>query len=88
MFDGVDDLDTARLAHALRDVPHEVRYEADPDVVLTDVAAGRAGAAVFVRPVGVEAIQHLAAVRSLMPPKSTFFTPKLRTGLVIRPVAD
>jgi uncharacterized protein (DUF1015 family) len=56
--------------------------------VLTDVAAGRAGAAVFVRPVGVEAIQHLAAVRSLMPPKSTFFTPKLRTGLVIRPVAD
>jgi uncharacterized protein (DUF1015 family) len=43
---------------------------------------------VFVRPVGVEAIQHLAAVRSLMPPKSTFFTPKLRTGLVIRPVAD
>jgi uncharacterized protein (DUF1015 family) len=88
MFDGVDDLDTARLAHALRDVPYEVRYEADLDVVLTDVAAGRAGAAVFVRPVGVEAIQHLAAVRSLMPPKSTFFTPKLRTGLVIRPVAD
>jgi uncharacterized protein (DUF1015 family) len=87
-FDDVDDLDTARLAHALRDVPHDVRYEADLDVVLADVAAGRADAAVLVRPVDVEAIQHLAAVRSLMPPKSTFFTPKLRTGLVIRPLTD
>ncbi|HAN34160.1 MAG TPA: hypothetical protein DCQ52_01525, partial [Acidimicrobiaceae bacterium] len=25
--------------------------------------------------------------RLLMPPKSTFFTPKLRTGLVLRPLS-
>jgi uncharacterized protein (DUF1015 family) len=85
-FSGVDDLDTARLAHALRDASHDVRYEADLDAALADVAAGQADAAVLVRPVGVAAIQRLAADRSLMPPKSTFFTPKLRTGLVIRPV--
>jgi uncharacterized protein (DUF1015 family) len=85
-FAGVDDLDTARLAHALRDVPHEVRYEPDAAAAIADVTAGRAEAAVLVRPVGVEAIQRLAADRSLMPPKSTFFTPKLRTGLVFRPL--
>jgi uncharacterized protein (DUF1015 family) len=85
-FADVDDLDSARLAHALRDVEHEVRYEASLEGGLAELAAGRAEAVVLVRPVGVPAIQQLAADRSLMPPKSTFFTPKLRTGLVIRPM--
>jgi ABC-type amino acid transport substrate-binding protein len=85
-FAGVDDLDAARLAHALRDVEHEARFEPDVDAAVAAVTSGRAEATVLVRPVGVPAIQQLAADRSLMPPKSTFFTPKLRTGLVFRPL--
>jgi uncharacterized protein (DUF1015 family) len=48
------------------------------------VRSGRATAAVLIRPVSIEEIRRTAAERLLMPPKSTFFTPKLRTGLVIR----
>jgi uncharacterized protein (DUF1015 family) len=43
-------------------------------------------AAVLIRPVGVDEIERTAREGMLMPPKSTFFTPKLRTGLVVRPL--
>ena len=41
-------------------------------------------AAVLIRPVSVAEIERTAREGLLMPPKSTFFTPKLRTGFVIR----
>jgi uncharacterized protein (DUF1015 family) len=34
--------------------------------------------------VSIAEIERTARDRLLMPPKSTFFTPKLRTGLVLR----
>ena len=43
-------------------------------------------AAVLIRPVSVPEIERTAREGVVMPPKSTFFTPKLRTGLVIRPL--
>lgn len=46
---------------------------------------GEVNAAVLIRPVSVEEIERTAREGVLMPPKSTFFTPKLRTGLVVRP---
>ena len=45
----------------------------------------RAEAAVLIRPVSVAEIERTAREGLLMPPKSTFFTPKLKTGL--RPAA-
>ena len=39
---------------------------------------------VLIRPVSVAEIERTAREGLLMPPKSTFFTPKLRTGLVVR----
>ena len=50
------------------------------------VAAGVASVAVLIRPTGITEIRRTADERLLMPPKSTFFTPKLRTGLVLRPL--
>jgi uncharacterized protein (DUF1015 family) len=85
-FQGVRDLDSVRLEHALEDVPHVVRYEPKVSAVLQALAAGEAQAAVLVRPVSVAEIERTAREGALMPPKSTFFTPKLRTGLVIRPL--
>ncbi|MEJ7721533.1 MAG: hypothetical protein WKF58_14350 [Ilumatobacteraceae bacterium] len=38
----------------------------------------------LIRPVSVAEITRTAREGLLMPPKSTFFTPKLRTGFVIR----
>lgn len=43
-------------------------------------------AAVLIRPVSVAEIERTAREGLLMPPKSTFFTPKLLTGLVVRPL--
>jgi uncharacterized protein (DUF1015 family) len=51
------------------------------------VRSGAAAAAILIRPVSVAEIERTAREGVLMPPKSTFFTPKLRTGLVIRSVA-
>ena len=48
--------------------------------------AGDADAAVLIRPTSIDEIRRTAIERLLMPPKSTFFTPKLRTGLVMRPL--
>ncbi len=52
------------------------------------VAGGDATAAVLIRPVSVAEIERTAREGVLMPPKSTFFTPKLRTGFVIRPLDE
>jgi uncharacterized protein (DUF1015 family) len=40
---------------------------------------------VLIRPTSLEEILRTAREGLLMPPKSTFFTPKLLTGWVVRP---
>jgi uncharacterized protein (DUF1015 family) len=83
-FDGVRALDGAWLEHALGAVAVEVTYQHGLAETLAAVEGGAAAAAVLIRPVSVAEIQRTAREGLLMPPKSTFFTPKLRTGLVIR----
>ena len=85
-FEGVRDLDGARLEHALANVEHEVTYQHGVEHVTDIVASGAATAGVLIRPVTVAEIRRTADEGLLMPPKSTFFTPKLRTGPVIRPL--
>ena len=62
-------------------------YQHGVEETLAEVASGRATAAVLIRPVSVVEIERTARERLLMPPKSTFFTPKLKTGFVLRPLA-
>jgi uncharacterized protein (DUF1015 family) len=52
------------------------------------VGSGTVAAGILIRPTSLEEIQRTAREGLLMPPKSTFFTPKLRTGLVVRPTAS
>ena len=85
-FEGVRDLDSARLEHALASAAHTVAYQHGVSNVLSMLRAGEAAAAILIRPVPVSEIRRTAHERLLMPPKSTFFTPKLKTGLVMRPV--
>ena len=87
VFDGVRSLDGAWLEHALVDVRHTVSYQHGVDHVVDAVLSGAATAAVLIRPVSVAEIERTAREGALMPPKSTFFTPKLRTGLVVRSLA-
>ncbi|HZA05095.1 MAG TPA: DUF1015 domain-containing protein, partial [Propionibacteriaceae bacterium] len=71
---------------ALADVPLTVAYQHGLAAALAEVDAGRAAAAVLIRPVSLAEIERTAREGLLMPPKSTFFTPKLKTGLVLRPL--
>jgi len=83
----VDDgtLDTVRLDTALATLPpHDLAYQHDAAAVVEAVRAGKADAGVLLRPVTVEQIQAVADARDRMPPKTTFFWPKPRTGIVFR----
>ena len=91
-FADVRALDGAYLEHALADLAGrdgadlDVHYQHGVQNVIDLLAGGAADAAVLIRPTGIDEIRRTAVERLLMPPKSTFFTPKLRTGLVIRPL--
>ena len=83
-FTGVRNLDSAYLEHALSNAQHEVRYQHGVTEVQHELQTSDATAAILIRPVSVAEIQRTANEGLLMPPKSTFFSPKLRTGFVLR----
>ena len=83
-FDDIRSLDSARLEHALRDLSHTVSFQHGVVEVVDVLSQQQANAAILIRPVSVAEIKRTATEGILMPPKSTFFTPKLRTGFVIR----
>ena len=87
-FDGVRALDGGWLETALADLSLTVTYQHGLDETLSQVENGRASAAVLIRPVNVAEIERTAREGLLMPPKSTFFTPKLKTGIVIRSLTE
>lgn len=85
-FEGVDDLDSSRLAAAIESVPGiEVRYQHGVDEILEALQHGEAQAGVLLRPASVAQIDANAHSGRRMPPKTTFFHPKPRTGPVFRP---
>jgi len=83
-FDRVRTLDGAWLEHALAGSGAGLDYQHGVAEAAAAVAAGRAQAAILIRPTSLTEIERTAREGLLMPPKSTFFTPKLRTGLVLR----
>lgn len=87
-LDDVRALDGLWLERMLDGANVEVAYQHGVAEVLTLLADDpTVTAAVLIRPVSVAEIERTAREGMLMPPKSTFFTPKLRTGLVIRAVS-
>ena len=52
------------------------------------VAAGTATAAILVRPTRLDQLADVAATGDVMPQKSTYFYPKLLTGMVFNPLED
>ena len=91
LFTDVRALDSARLEHAITQSGHSlestgIAYQHGVDEVVNELRNGAAQCAVLIRPVSLAEIRRTADEGLLMPPKSTFFTPKLRTGLVMRPL--
>lgn len=88
----VDRLDIAVLQEVLLgplQVPdrlEDLRYVTDIDEAAAEVRDGGYDALFLVRPVTFAQFQQASEARVLMPPKSTSFVPKPRTGLVLRPL--
>ena len=89
----VQDLDVARIESlvvkeilgASTSTPI-VRYLPDARAALDAVRRGGAAAAVLMNPTRVEQVFAVADAGDVMPPKSTYFIPKVPSGMVLRPV--
>jgi uncharacterized protein (DUF1015 family) len=62
-----------------------IAYTASADEALAAASAGDA-AAFLLRPTPVDQVRAVAAAGETMPPKSTYFFPKLPTGIVFNPL--
>ena len=83
--EGMPDLDSSRLDAAVATLPNiELEYQHGTDNVLRRVGAGEATAGVLLRPATVTQIEATAHTGERMPPKTTFFWPKPRTGFLFR----
>ncbi len=69
-----DDVDTVGYAHSVEEAVHD--------------AGARGGFALLLRPTPVAAVAAVAAAGARMPRKSTLFTPKPASGLVMRRLSD
>ncbi len=74
-----------RVVESLR--PEGVSYTAYADEAIAAVDRGAAAAAFLLQPVTVEQVARFAHAGETMPQKSTFFYPKLTSGLLFHPVA-
>jgi uncharacterized protein (DUF1015 family) len=76
---GLSDEDIARF--------NGMFYARDTAEALAKVASGEYEAAFLMRPTPVAQVRDVAAAGESMPPKSTYFFPKLLTGLLLSPLA-
>ena len=70
----------------LDDLSGDLRFVPDAALAEAAVRAGRADVALFLPPARVETVWAVVARGDRLPQKSTYFWPKPRTGLVLRPL--
>ncbi len=63
-----------------------LRYSSNADEAISLVRSGEVEAAFLMRPTPISQVRDVAASGESMPPKSTFFYPKLLTGLLFNPL--
>jgi uncharacterized protein (DUF1015 family) len=63
-----------------------IQYTREPHEALTAVGEGRAEAALLLTPPRVEDVRAIALAGGRMPHKSTYFYPKVLSGLVVNPL--
>ncbi|CAN5655977.1 DUF1015 domain-containing protein [soil metagenome] len=85
--DDLLDLDASRADHARAQLPaHEVAYRHDGDDLVRRVTGSPGSAGLLLRPATVDQIAGAARQGVRMPPKTTYFHPKPRTGMVFRSI--
>jgi uncharacterized protein (DUF1015 family) len=77
---GISDADVA--------AGERLAYTRDESEARSRVARGDAAAAILVRPTPLDQLAAVARAGDVMPQKSTYFYPKLLTGMVFNPLED
>jgi uncharacterized protein (DUF1015 family) len=77
------------LGMSEEDISHlrGLQYSKDLDDAIDAVTTGRADAGFFMRATPIEQVRAVAESGESMPPKSTYFYPKVPTGMVFNPLA-
>jgi uncharacterized protein (DUF1015 family) len=70
----------------IRDLEHQVAYASDLEAACRQVDQGKFSTLVVLRPAQFSDVVDLAQRGRILPPKTTFFHPKPRDGLVLRPL--
>ncbi|GIW89453.1 MAG: phosphatase [Isosphaeraceae bacterium] len=84
---GVSILHELAVAHLLKDLgTPEFRYVHRLDEVIDDITQRGCDLAALVPPATMHHVQAIASHHEKMPPKSTYFFPKILTGLVFNPL--
>jgi len=65
-----------------------IKYSPDPDELMDQVDADCANVAFFLNPVKIQQIINIAVSGNKMPPKSTYFYPKVLSGLVVNKLQE
>ena len=65
----------------------DLGFTPDPEAALASARRGECAAALLLNPTPIEAVCRIAQAGGKMPHKSTYFYPKLRSGLVVHPFA-
>lgn len=79
---------TLEMSDAEIDHLEGLRYARDAKEALALVERGDYDAAFFMAPLPIEQVRAVAATGENMPPKSTYFFPKVPTGLVFNPLCE
>lgn len=74
------------VAAGLLGCPPALRYSADAAEARGAARRGACAVALLLPPPRLEEVCRVADAGEVMPPKSTFFTPKVPTGVVLRPL--
>lgn len=82
------DLDSSLVGLVLEELPGEATHRHSVAEAMGALRDGSAGAALLLRPPSVAQIAEWARAGRMMPPKSTYFMPKPRTGMVFRLLAE
>jgi uncharacterized protein (DUF1015 family) len=70
----------------MRDAEGQIAYESDLAEAIGQVDRGAFASALILRPASFPAVVEIAQRGRTLPPKTTFFFPKPRDGLVLRPL--
>ena len=76
------------LTPAQLDDVHRIHYHQDARLSLENVQTGQYDMAFIIKPTPIAAVQRIADAGQTMPRKSTYFAPKVITGLVLHGLFD